>query len=88
MEVPVVFNVDAAPGNDRDAVQSKLYEQMFSPVRWEMSVKKMVEEGVELFLEVGPQKVLTNLIKRIIPGVPCHIVESMEEIETIKGLIA
>jgi len=88
MEVPVVFNVDAAPGNDRDAVQSKLYEQMFSPVRWEMSVKKMVEEGVELFLEVGPQKVLTNLIKRIIPGVPCHNVESMEEIETIKGLIA
>ncbi len=88
MEVPVVFNVDAVPGNDKDAVQGKLYEQMFSPVRWEMSIKRMAEEGVELFLEVGPQKVLTNLIKRIVPGIPCQNVESIEEIETIKGLIA
>lgn len=88
MEVPVVFNVDAVPGNDNDAVQDRLYRQMFSPVRWEMSVKRMVEEGVELFLEVGPQKVLTNLIRRIVPGIPCQNVESMEEIEKIKGLIA
>ena len=88
MEVPVVFNVDAIPGQDKNAVEDKLYRQMFSPVQWEMSVKKMAEEGVELFIEVGPQKVLTNLIKRIVPDIPCYNVESMEEIETIKGLLA
>jgi [acyl-carrier-protein] S-malonyltransferase len=88
MEVPVVFNVDAIPGQDKNAVEDKLYRQMFSPVQWEMSVKKMAEEGVELFIEVGPQKVLTNLIKRIVPGIPCYNVESIEEIEIIKGLIA
>lgn len=88
METPVVFNVDAIPGQDKHAVEDKLYQQMFSPVQWEMSVKKMVEQGVELFIEVGPQKVLANLIKRIVPGIPCHSVESPEEIEAIKGLIA
>ena len=88
MEVPVVFNVDAIPGQDKQSVQDKLYQQMFSPVQWEMSVKKMAEQGVELFIEVGPQKVLTNLIKRIVPDIPCYNVESMEEIETIKGLLA
>jgi [acyl-carrier-protein] S-malonyltransferase len=88
MEVPVVFNVDAIPGQDKNAVEDKLYRQMFSPVQWEMSVRKMAEEGVELFIEAGPQKVLTNLIKRIVPDIPCYNVESMEEIETIKGLLA
>lgn len=88
MEVPVVYNVDAIPGQDKHAVEDKLYQQMFSPVQWEMSVKKMAEQGVELFIEVGPQKVLTNLIKRIVPGIPCYSVELPEEIEAIKGLIA
>jgi [acyl-carrier-protein] S-malonyltransferase len=88
MEVPVVFNVDAMPGQDKHIVEDKLYRQMLSPVQWEMSVKKMAEQGVELFIEVGPQKVLTNLIKRIVSDIPCYNVESMEEIETIKGLLA
>jgi [acyl-carrier-protein] S-malonyltransferase len=88
MEVPVVFNVDAMPGQDKHTVQDKLYQQMISPVQWEMSVKKMAEQGAELFIEVGPQKILTNLIKRIAPDIPCCNVESMEEIETIKGFLA
>jgi [acyl-carrier-protein] S-malonyltransferase len=88
MEVPVVFNVDAIPGQDKHIVQDKLYQQMFSPVQWEMTVKKMAGQGVELFIEVGPQKVLTNLIKRIVPDIPCYNVESMEEIEMVKGLLA
>jgi len=88
MEIPVVFNVDATPGQDKQSVQDKLYHQMISPVQWEMSVKKMAEEGVELFIEAGPQKVLTNLIKRIVPDIPCYNVESMEEIEMVKELLA
>ena len=87
MEIPVVFNVDATPGQDKQSVQDKLYHQMISPVQWEMSVKKMAEEGVELFIEAGPQKVLTNLIKRIVPDIPCYNVESMEEIEVVKELL-
>lgn len=87
MNVPVVSNVDAEPFTEKDKVIDKLYHQMFSPVLWESCVKRMAREGVELFLEVGPQKVLTNLIKRIEPNVPCYSVEEFEDIEVIRGLV-
>jgi [acyl-carrier-protein] S-malonyltransferase len=60
---------------------------MFSPVLWEVSVRRMIAEGVEIFLEVGPQKILTNLIRRIEPNVPCYSVESLEDIEAVKGIL-
>ena len=88
LSIPVVYNVDATPGKDRGSVDDKLYRQMFSPVLWERCVRKMAAEGVELFLEVGPQKVLTNLVKRIVPDVPCINVEKFEEIESVRELTA
>lgn len=88
MAAPVVANVNAQPNQDPGKVVDLLYAQMFSPVRWEECVKTMVGGGVELFLEVGPQKVLTNLVKRIASDIPCHHVEEMEEIEAAKELIA
>lgn len=88
LSIPVVYNVDATPGKDKGSVDDKLYRQMFSPVLWEKCVKKMAGDGVELFIEVGPQKVLTNLVKRIAPEIPCVNVETLEEIESARRLIA
>ncbi len=88
LSIPVVFNVDATPGKEKDTVDDKLYRQMFSPVLWEKCVRKMADEGVEIFIEAGPQKVLSNLVKRIVPGVACVNVEKFDEIESVKGLIA
>jgi len=88
LSIPVVYNVDATPGKDKGSVDDKLYRQMFSPVLWERCVRRMAGEGVELFLEVGPQKVLTNLVKRIVPDVPCLNVETFEEIGYVRGFIA
>ncbi|MBA4418391.1 MAG: [acyl-carrier-protein] S-malonyltransferase [Syntrophus sp. (in: bacteria)] len=88
LSFPVVCNVDSAPENNRDEVADKLYRQMFSPVLWEQSVRRMVKEGVEVFVEVGPQKVLGNLIKRIEPKIPCYAVEGMEDIAVLKGVLA
>jgi [acyl-carrier-protein] S-malonyltransferase len=87
IETPVVCNVDACPEQDKRAISDKLYRQMFSPVLWESCVKRMAKEGVEVFLEVGPQKVLSNLIKRIEPDVPCYNVEEFEDIEAIRGTL-
>jgi len=87
MNTPVVFNVDGTPGDDGGIVIDRLYRQMFSPVLWEVSVRRMIAEGVEIFLEVGPQKVLTNLIRRIEPNVPCYNVESLEDIEAVKNIL-
>ena len=88
MKVPVVSNVDAAPNQESGKVVDLLFRQMFSPVLWEGSVRNMASAGVELFLEVGPQKVLTNLMKRILPDIPCHHVETMAEIEAVREVLS
>jgi [acyl-carrier-protein] S-malonyltransferase len=87
MAAPVVSNVEATGNSDPSKVVDLLYRQMFSPVRWEESVRAMVAEGTELFIEVGPQKVLTNIVKRITGEVPCYHVETIEEIEAVGGMI-
>jgi [acyl-carrier-protein] S-malonyltransferase len=84
MKIPVVSNVTGAPYKEASEVVDLLYRQMFSPVLWESSVRVMARAGVELFVEVGPQKVLTNLVKRITPDIPCIHLEEMEEIDAIK----
>ncbi len=88
MGVPVVSNVDARPNMEAGAVGDLLFRQMFSPVLWEDCVRTMAARGVELFLEVGPQKVLTNMMKRIVPDIPCRHVETMAEIEAVRGVLA
>ncbi|HOJ71334.1 MAG TPA: ACP S-malonyltransferase [Syntrophorhabdaceae bacterium] len=88
MTTPVISNVDAEPVVDKNMVMDKLYRQMFSPVLWEATVKRMAKEGVEVFLEVGPQKVLANLIKRIVPDIPCYNIEEIEDIDAIRGIVA
>jgi [acyl-carrier-protein] S-malonyltransferase len=88
LTIPVVSNIDATPEKNRDAIVDKLYRQMFSPVLWEACVKRMVAEGIECFIEVGPQKVLSNLIKRIDPNIPSYNVEEYEDIEALKGLVS
>ncbi len=87
LAIPVVSNVDATPEKIKDAIVDKLYRQMFSPVLWEACVKRMAMEGVECFIEVGPQKVLGNLIRRIEPDIPCYNVEEYEDIEAIKDVL-
>jgi [acyl-carrier-protein] S-malonyltransferase len=88
MKVPVVSNVDAIANDDNEKVQDLLFRQMFSPVHWESSIRNMASAGVEMFLEVGPQKVLTNLVKRITPDIPCYHVETMEEMEAVRSVLS
>lgn len=65
---PVVSNVTAEPVSDADRIRSLLAEQVRSPVEWVASVRRMVEEGVDTFLECGPGSALTGMVKRIAPG--------------------
>ncbi|HOS58682.1 MAG TPA: ACP S-malonyltransferase [Syntrophorhabdaceae bacterium] len=86
--MPIVCNVDAIPEQNKENIEDKLYRQMFSPVLWERCVKRMATEGVEIFLEVGPQKVLSNLIKRITPDIPCYNIEEIEDVEAFKKALS
>ncbi len=63
--IPVVANVSAEPMSDASEIKEKLIEQLYSPVLWEDSVRKMLELGVDTFIEIGPGKVLSGLIKKV-----------------------
>ncbi|HEX3266037.1 MAG TPA: ACP S-malonyltransferase, partial [Candidatus Limnocylindrales bacterium] len=63
----LLANADARPILDGEAARAELIEHLTAGVDWVAAVRKMVADGVDTFLEVGPGKVLTNLIKRIAP---------------------
>ncbi len=63
--VPVYVNVDAEPVTDAASAKDALVRQVSRPVRWEDSVRRMIADGVSLFVEVGPGRVLTGLLVRI-----------------------
>lgn len=65
MKLPVVANADAAANADKDRVRPLLVTQVCAPVLWEQSVTAMVASGVTSFVEIGPGKVLSGLVKRI-----------------------
>lgn len=64
---PVLFNVTAGEEKDPAAIRDIMARQIASRVRWFESVNTMLDQGVELFIEVGPKKVLTGLMRKIVP---------------------
>ncbi len=62
---PIYQNVDAQPHTDPFEIKCNLIAQLTSPVCWTQSVQRMITDGAEEFIELGPGKVLTGLIKRI-----------------------
>lgn len=64
---PVVSNVTAEAVTDARQIRNLLAEQVRSPVEWVASVRRMVDEGVDTFIECGPGAALTGMVKRIVP---------------------
>ncbi len=62
---PILHNVDAAANSDKSLVGEKLTRQVSSPVRWLQTIENMTAAGVERFVEIGPGKVLTGLVRQI-----------------------
>jgi [acyl-carrier-protein] S-malonyltransferase len=83
LTVSVVSNVEATPNSDAERVKELLVAQVSAPVRWEESIRKMVELGTERFIEIGPGKVLAGLIKRIAKGTT---VQNVQDVASLKGL--
>jgi [acyl-carrier-protein] S-malonyltransferase len=84
-EVPVISNVDAEPHTDPDEIRENLGEQMTSSVRWEQSVRRMIDEGVDTFVEIGPGNVLSKLIRRIDRDVTRLNVDGAEDVKALKA---
>ena len=65
--IPVLQNADVASFDDPDAIKAALVKQLYCPVRWVESIRKMAQDGIQVVIECGPGKVLTGLNKRIEP---------------------
>lgn len=77
-EIPVVSNVDATTHSDPEEIRNILIQQVLQPVRWEDSIRHMMEAGCDEFYEVGPGKVLKGLMKRIARKTPITTINDSE----------
>ena len=80
-ERPVIANVTTEAIVDPGHIRKELYDQIFTCVNWRRSVEKMIENEADLFIEIGPKKVLTNMIKDIGSPVPTMNVEDIDSLE-------
>jgi len=83
LSAPVVSNVEAVPYRESSRIKELLVKQVSAPVRWDESVEAMVQGGVERFVEIGPGKVLSGLVKRIAKGAT---VQNVEDLDSLKAL--
>ncbi len=82
---PVIGNVNAKAYNEPEMVKSLLVKQVCAPVKWDESVEEMARLGVEQYVEIGPGKVLSGLIKRIAKG---SATAQIDSVATLKKLTA
>jgi [acyl-carrier-protein] S-malonyltransferase len=69
--IPVISNVDARPQDDPEQMRHLLIRQVVSQVRWEDSMRYLLDQGEQHFYEIGPGRVLRGLLRRIDRKVPC-----------------
>jgi [acyl-carrier-protein] S-malonyltransferase len=81
LSVPLFNNVDASPVREPAAVRSGLVRQVDAPVRWVELVQRMVADGFDTFVEIGPGSVLSGLIRRIARGASTVQVGTAEQVE-------
>jgi len=89
--IPVFFNVTAAAESDPAAIRGIMARQIVSMVRWHEIIAALVDEGVTVFIEAGPKKVLTGLLKRSLPkgsGFVCCQADTPAAVEKCVSAIA
>ncbi|HJY85404.1 MAG TPA: ACP S-malonyltransferase [Candidatus Acidoferrales bacterium] len=88
LRVPLVTNVDAEVISHGDEARQALVRQVCLPVRWEESVRELLSQGVTTFVEVGPGRVLSGLLRQIDRSVHCFNVEDEKSLVTTLGKLA
>ena len=83
----VVFNVTANTESDPDGIRSVMSRQLCSPVKWYDSMKQLVEEEIEIFVEIGPGKVLTGLLRKNLPKDYPATVFNVNDLTTFENFI-
>ena len=85
--VPVINNVDVKQEKNADEIRNALVRQLYNPVRWTESVEKMTTSGVQILFEIGPNKVLTGLTKRINKALDAHAVNDIASLSAVESTL-
>lgn len=83
--IPVVSNVNAKPVTNIDEIKNNLAKQVTSSVLWVDSIKFMIEDGVDTFIEFGPKKVLAGMLKKIDKNVKVISIDTIETFGLVKN---
>lgn len=81
--IPYLCNVEAAPVTDASRIKELLAKQISSSVRWRETMERMLAEGVDTFVEIGPGKTLTGFLRKISRDVTVYNVEKVEDMEKL-----
>jgi [acyl-carrier-protein] S-malonyltransferase len=87
-ESTILFNATAESESDPERIKDLMSQQLISPVRWYDILLKIMADGVDVFVEVGPKKVLTGLLKKVLPReteAKLYNVEDMQSLESFLG---
>ena len=82
-QIPYINNVAAEVVTDNTSISDTLKRQVYSPVRWQQTMEKMLEDGVENFYEIGPGKTLAGFMKRIDRSKKVITINTVEDLETL-----
>lgn len=83
LEIPYVTNVTAEYVQDEEEIKGLLGQQVSFSVRWEQSIRKMIEEGVDTFVEIGPGKTLAGFMRKISRDVAMYNIGTWEDVEKV-----
>ena len=81
--IEIINNVTANAENSYEKIKKLLIKQIFSTVRWRESMINMYKNGVRNFIEIGPGKVLTGMVKRTIQDANCFSINSIADIKNL-----
>lgn len=86
LEIPYVTNVTAKYVEDINETKELLAAQVSSPVRWEQSVRVMIEKGVDTFVEIGPGKTIAGFLRKIDKTVSCINISKYEDLGKLENI--
>ena len=86
LEIPYVTNVTGEYVSDISKTKELLVKQISSPVKWEQSVRNMINNGVDTFVEIGPGKILAGFIRKIDRNVKCINISTVDDLDKLKEI--
>lgn len=86
-KIPYIANTTASMVSREEGIKELLAKQVSSSVRWQQSIERMITEGVDTFIEIGPGKTLSSFVKKIDKSKQVLNIETVADLEKLKSLL-